>query len=243
MDQVVGMKVLHPGGFATTRKMTAACQIGPETRVLDVACGTGATAVYLAEKYGCQVVGVDISKGMVAQATARVKKKGLEHKVTIREADAQSLPFADNSFDVTLSQAMLVLVDDQKKVIREFLRVTRPGGRLAWTELSWMKPPSPEFMQTVSDAICAYCMQQAHTIHGWETLFLEEGVRQLETTPGYLQMSGIREMLADEGLLNTGRIMARYLTNSRIKQRMDTMKRFFREHADMFGYGIYLGQK
>jgi len=53
----------------------------------------------------------------------------------------------------------------------------------------------------------------------------------------------MRDMLVDEGFINSSRVMYRYLTNGRIKKRMDTMNRFFRENTQYFGYGIYLGQK
>ena len=244
MSNTVGMTVLHPGGLSATRQMAEACQIGPQTRVLDNACGSGSTAVYLAQKYGCQVVGVDISKEMVAQATALVRQKGLERQVSFREADALALPFSADEFDVVVSQAMLILVSDKKQAVREALRVTRPGGRLGWIELSWKQPPTSEFLQTVSDVLCGYCMLNAQTFHGWETLFLEAGARQLKTMPSAsMQMSGMRGWLADEGLLNASRIMYRYLANDRIRKRMDTMRRVFKENSQYFGYGIYLGQK
>ena len=243
MSNTVGLTVLHPGGLTATRQMAEACRIGPRTRVLDNACGKGTTAVYLAQKYSCQVVGVDISKEMIAEATALARQKGLEHRVSFREADALALPFDADEFDVVVSQAMLVLVSDKKQAIREALRVARPGGHLGWIELSWKKLPTPEFLQFVSDVICAYCMQNVRTYHGWETLFLEAGARQLTTMPFTIQLQGMRDMLVDEGLINSCRVMYRYLANGRIKKRMDTMNRFFRENTLYFGYGIYLGQK
>ena len=243
MSHTAGLTVLHPGGFAATRQMAEACHIGPRTRVLDNACGKGTTAVYLAQKYGCQVVGVDISKEMIAKATALARQKGLERQVSFREADALALPFNADEFDVVVSQAMLILVSDKKQAIREALRVTRPGGCLGWVELSWKKPPTPEFMQSVSDVLCARCMQNVQTFHEWGTLFLEAGARQLKTRPFTMQLRGMRDMLVDEGFINSSRMMYRYLTNGRIRKRMDTMSRFFRDHTQYFGYGIYLAQK
>lgn len=244
MSNTVGMTVLHPGGMAATRQMAVACQIGPQTRILDNACGSGSTAVYLAQKYGCQVVGVDISKEMVAQAKALVKQKRVEDRVSFREADALALPFSADEFDVVVSQAMLILVSDKKQAVREALRVTRPGGRLGWIELSWKQPTTPEFMKIVSDVLCGYCMLNAQTVHGWETLFLEAGVRQFKTiSSGTMQPSGMGSWLANEGLLNGSRIMYRYLANDRIRKRMDTMRRVFAEYPQYFGYGVYVGQK
>jgi hypothetical protein len=50
-------------------------------------------------------------------------------------------------------------------------------------------------------------------------------------------------MLADEGLVNSTRVMFKYMTNAGIRKRMSTMSRFFRDHAEYFGYGIYTGRK
>jgi cyclopropane fatty-acyl-phospholipid synthase-like methyltransferase len=65
MADYMGFTILHPGGFRATRILTESSQINEQTKVLDIGCGKGTTAVYLAEKYGCPVVGIDISADMV----------------------------------------------------------------------------------------------------------------------------------------------------------------------------------
>jgi len=84
MANHVGMTVIHPGGFAATRKLAESCHLDSRTRVIDIACGKGTSAVYLAERYGCEVLGIDISDGLIAQANARSQKRGLAGKVTFR---------------------------------------------------------------------------------------------------------------------------------------------------------------
>lgn len=243
MAHHVGMTVIHPGGFDATRKLAESCHLDNNTRVVDIASGKGTSAVYLAERYGCEVVGIDISDDLVAQATILAKKKGLEGKVSFRVGDALKLPFLDNEFDVAVSQAMLVLVADKRKAILEALRVTKPGGYLGWLELSWKKQPTADFLDAVSNVLCAYCMQNVSTFQGWEDLFKEAGINQLTSQSFDLGNTGMRGMLGDEGFINTSKVMFKYLTNSRIRKRMSTMSRFFKEHTDYFGYGIYTGRK
>ncbi len=243
MANHVGMTVVHPGGFDATRRLAESCRLDNHKRVVDIACGKGTSAVYLAQRYGCEVVGIDISYDLVAQAIALAKKKALERKVTFHVGDALQLPFDDNEFDVAVSQAMLVLVGDQRQSIREALRVVKPGGYLGWLELSWKKPPTTEFLDAVSHVLHAYCMQNVHTAEGWESLLKDAGVKQLETMAFSMESGGMRGMLADEGLMNTAKVMLRSVTNRRIGKRMSTMNRFFSEHADYFGYGIYTGRK
>ena len=243
MARHVGMTVIHPGGFAATRKLAEACHLDSKTKVVDIACGKGTSAVYLAERYGCQVVGLDICEDLIGHATRLARRKGLEGKVTFQIGDALHMPFADNEFDAAISQAMLVLVDDKRKAIQEALRATRPGGYLGWLELSWRAEPTAQFMAEVSTVICAYCMSNAQTYEGWERLLTELGVRDLNTMAAPMDFRGTRGMLADEGLVNTARVALRYITNSRVRKRMRTMNRFFKDHANYFGYGIYVGQK
>lgn len=243
MANHVGLTVIHPGGFDATRKLAESCHLGSRTRVVDIGYGKSTSAIYLAERYGCEVVGIDISEDLVAQATTQAKKKGLEGKVTFRVGDALQLPFLVNEYDAAISQAVLVLVRDKRQAIREALRVVKPDGYLGWLELSWKKQPTTEFLDAVSNVLCAYCMQNVHTFEEWESLFKDAGVNQLEVLPFSLENGGILSMVADEGLINASKIMFRYVTNIRIRKRMNTINKFFKDHSDYFGYGIYTGRK
>lgn len=243
MAKHVGLTVIHPGGFEATRRLAESCHLGQGQRVIDIACGKGTSAVYLARTYGCEVVGIDFSEGLVDEANALKDRKRLDGRVTFRVGDALDLPFADDEFDVAISQAMLVLVSDKRRAIEEALRVTKPGGRVAWLELSWHREPPPEFLDAVSNVLCAYCMLNVHTFQGWEALFREAGVKELETQAFPLNGGGMTQMLADEGFVNTSKVMFKNLTDGRIRKRTNTMNRFFAEHTEYFGYGIYTGRK
>lgn len=107
--------------------------IAPHANVLDVACGTGNTAIPAA-KIGASVVGVDISTNLLAQA----KKNAATEQLAIRfeEGDAEELPFPDQSFDVVLSMFGAMFAPRPQKVAAELLRVCKPGGVIAmanWT--------------------------------------------------------------------------------------------------------------
>jgi len=243
MARHVGMTVVHPGGFEATRRLAESCKLGRGTRVIDIACGKGTSAVYLAERFGCNVVGIDIAEDLVSQAEALARRCGLGGRISFRIGDALDLPFKDGEFDVAVSQAMLVLVGDKERSVKEALRVVKLDGHLGWLELSWKKEPTQEFMDAVSNVLCAYCMQNVHTFEGWEKLLTQSGVRQLAHQAFSLQNSGFRDMVGNEGTANTLRIMLKYLANEKIRKRMKTMNKFFREHTDMFGYGIFTGQR
>lgn len=243
MASHVGLTVIHPGGLEATSNLAASCRIDSSNRVIDIACGKGTTAVYLAERLGCRVVGVDISERLIEQAKSLARRRGLTDKVEFRVGDALDLPFGKDEFDAAVSQAMLVLVRDKQKAVEEAVRVTRDGRRVGWLELSWRKPPTEQFMGDVSNVLCAYCMKNVETLDGWQKLLERGGVTDLETQSFTLRTGGMTAMLADEGAVNACRIVYRYLTNGRIRNRMRTMNRFFSEHSDIFGYGIYVGSK
>lgn len=110
--------------------MAQAAAIAPGDRVLDVACGTGVLARYLAANVlgpGGSVVGLDRNEGMLAVAGC------LAPQVTWQQGRAESLPFGAGEFDAALCQFGLMFFADRAPAIGEMARVLRPGGRLAVT--------------------------------------------------------------------------------------------------------------
>ena len=105
--------------------------------------------------------------GLIEQAKNLAGRKGLGDKIQFRIGNALKLPFSDRSFDAAFSQAVLVLLTDQERAVREAMRVIRPGGAAGWLELSWKKTATPEFMDGVSNVLCAYCMRNVRTFDGW----------------------------------------------------------------------------
>lgn len=102
--------------------------IEPGMRVLDVACGTGNTAIPLARK-GAVVTGVDIAPNLLEQARERAAAENLT--VTFDEGDAERLPYADASFDAVVSMFGAMFAPRPELVASELARVLRPGGLLA----------------------------------------------------------------------------------------------------------------
>jgi SAM-dependent methyltransferase len=96
--------------------------------VLDVACGTGNTAIPLA-RGGCTVTGVDIATNLLAQARERAAAEKLP--ATFDEGDAEQLPYADASFDAVVTMFGAMFAPRPELVASELARVLKPGGLLA----------------------------------------------------------------------------------------------------------------
>lgn len=118
----------------STDQTLRVAKIRPGERVLDVATGTGITAI-AARQRGAVVTGLDLTSELLAVARQKAKDEGFDD-IDFKEGDAESLPFADASFDVVLSTCGHMFAPDQPRVAAELARVTRPAGRLvflAWT--------------------------------------------------------------------------------------------------------------
>lgn len=241
MAKHVGMTVIHPGGFKATRKLVDALKISPDSKVIDIACGKGTTAILIAEKYGCHVTAIDIDEKLIEEAKHLTRKKGLGNKITCQVSDALKLPFNDNEFDAAISQAMLVLVDDKIKAIQEANRVIKKGGTAGWLELSWKKEITKEFIDKVSTVICAYCMTNVSTFDGWKKIFNQAGIANLNVLPLDFtpNSGGFTGMMKDEGFFRALSIMINIMKNSEIRNRVEIMNTFFKENSEVFGCGIY----
>jgi len=130
-----------------TEAILEAAHLRPGMRVLDLACGVGDPALSIAAEVAPsgRVTATDLGPGMMSLAEELARKKGLAN-IEFREANAESLPFADASFDVLTCRFGIMFFPDLGKALRECLRVLKPGGRAAF--VAWGKKEQPFFTTT-----------------------------------------------------------------------------------------------
>ncbi len=121
---------LRPGGLELTAELATACSLSPGGRVLDLGCGTGSTAAFLAREWQADVVGLDCSASRLAEARARK-----EEAVIWVEGQAECIPCPDGSFDAVFAECVVNALADPTQALGEIHRVLRPGG-------SWPCPTS-----------------------------------------------------------------------------------------------------
>lgn len=180
----------HMGGSQATDRLADLCHIDQGTYVLEVGCGVGITACYLAKHVGCRVLGVDLSEKMVEWARRRANRKKLEHLVEFRTGDAQHLPLEADTFGAVLSESVTAFAEDQQGAVREYMRVTNPGGYVGLNEVTWLKTPPPDLADYLAVSLGN---ARAQTADGWQALLDEAGLQDMVTD--VFQVNGFRQRL------------------------------------------------
>ncbi|HXN95525.1 MAG TPA: class I SAM-dependent methyltransferase [Candidatus Acidoferrales bacterium] len=130
-----------------TKAIMEAAHLRPGMRVLDLASGVGDPALSIAREVAPSggVTATDLGPGMMSLAEELARKKGLTN-IEFREANAESLPFADKSYDVLTCRFGVMFFPDLPKALHECYRVLKPGGRAAF--VAWGKKEQPFFTTT-----------------------------------------------------------------------------------------------
>jgi arsenite methyltransferase len=235
----------HMGGFESTKALIELCHINKDTYVVDTGCGVGATACYLAKRYGCNVVGVDISEGMIARSNERAKRERVEDSVEFRVADVRNLPLDDALFDVVICESVATFIEDKRQVASEFVRVTKPGGYVGLNEEIWLKTPPTELVKFAKRTW--EIKAQVPTADGWTGLLEDAGLRNIVVKT--YKVSALREssQVRRYGFQDLFRMFYRtlflYIKSSPFRRYMGDRKYVPKNLFEYLGYGIFVGRK
>lgn len=144
----------HPGGTALTERLGQILGLEPHMRVLDVAAGKGTSAIFLARRFGCEVVGVDFSRKSVAEAVRNARDAGVNESVAFQWADAEQLPFGNDAFDAIICECAFCTFPNKQAAANEFRRVLRAGGQVGLSDLTREGPLAPELVGLLSWIAC-----------------------------------------------------------------------------------------
>ena len=234
----------HHGGFTATDTLHRRCHLEDAQKVLEVGCGIGVGPTYIARRFDCHVVAVDISEKMLSWARERARREGLSDRITFRQADIRELPFGDNRFDAVIVESVLAFVEDKKGAIQELVRVTRPGGYVGLNEYCWTREPPADFLSR-SVYVGMATITEAEWRAIWDATSLEG--RMIETFS-----INARQELRDRvrwiggwrALLQAwGRVIRLLLSNRKardaVKQQLDLPA----EVMNAMGYALLTGRK
>ncbi|KLV64371.1 class I SAM-dependent methyltransferase [Citrobacter murliniae] len=233
----LGKTRLRPGGIEATDWLFNQSQLTPDCQVLEVACNMATTAIELVQRFGCTVYAIDMDKDALARARSNVVVHGLENHIHVMAANASTLPFADNSFDVVINEAMLTMYADKAKakLIAEYHRVLKPGGRLLTHDIMFTSQKLGEgdqsqLMQVVKSNVSPMTRQ------GWSELFLNAGFEHVMQKNGEMSLMSPRGLIRDEGLGGALKIAFNGLRTHENRRRFLKMFRFFKSQRHQLNY-------
>jgi SAM-dependent methyltransferase len=144
-DELANVPDAAVESFAGVANPWALGRLAPGERVLDLGSGAGTDLLIAAQMVGenGHVTGVDMTPEMLGKARSAAAEMGVTN-VAFVEGDAERLPFADESFDVVISNGVIDLIPDKDAVFGELHRVLAPGGRLQIADVTIQNPVSAE---------------------------------------------------------------------------------------------------
>ena len=134
LEDLASVDHFHARGFAATVELADRLPIKADQHILDIGCGLGGPARYIAKRFGCNVSGLDITEPFVEAANKLTALVRMEGQVKIEHGDGQRLPYPDTHFNGAYTQHVTMNVADRPRFFAEAYRVLRPGAFFALTE-------------------------------------------------------------------------------------------------------------
>ncbi len=240
----------HIGSLEATEALVELCHISKGQYVLDVGCGVGVTPCFIARKYSCRVVGVDILEMMIERSKERAKREGVMDRVEFRVADAEDLPFADDLFDAVITESVTAFPKDKQQAVNEYARVTKPGGYVGLNESTWLKvPPPPELIAWACQDLGANVRPLISA--EWARLLEVAGLGEIVSKTFAIDLrnegKGMLRRYGWGGMLGIlCRMLSLYGTRPAYRQFVKQVRENEITPAnlnDYFGYGLYVGRK
>lgn len=180
----LGVSFFQIGGLRSTEKLAELCQLDNSKKVLEVGCGTGFNTCFIAKKFGCRIVGVDVAEMAIKRAKERAEEENLKDRVEFRLGDAYDLPFEGDTFDAVITQFVSQFLD-MEKALTEFTRVLKEGGCIGINEIYKDKEMPPKAAEEILEAekIIAEITQLPFTIHtseDWKECLEKAGLNEVE---------------------------------------------------------------
>jgi len=179
-ERVFGKTFVSTGGLKTTQDFVSNMDLKPNMRVLDIGCGTGGSAFYMAREHGVNVLGIDLSKNMLEIANDH--KMSMEPKVqtlvNFCYMDATKVSFEPETFDVVYSRDAIMHIADKPQLYKNVLKWLKPGGKLLVSEyVHGQNHPnhSQEYIEYINDR--GY---QLLTVAGYADVLTKAGFSNVE---------------------------------------------------------------
>lgn len=233
-----GKKILRPGGRAATEQLMQWAAFQPDQTVLELAASFGYSAIALAQRYHVRVVGIEKNPESVARARENVAAAGLSDRVQILEGDIFHLDQLSEQFDYVWAEAILTMQSPpgKAKILAGIHDRLKPGGKFLSHELLASDDREAEIHRTLAEAIRVNStpLSQTH----WNEAFSTAGLTVEQQKTGKMGLLDPRQMLQDEGILGTAKIVWNVLTRPELRSRILKMRSVFQRYQNDLGHII-----
>lgn len=234
----LGVSWLHAGGIISTRQLLEQLRIKPDMLVLDMGCGVGSASRYIAAHTGAHLIGIDFDADMIRRAReASQGNSNIQYEVM----DVLHTTFPDNHFDRIIIQSVACFTD-KTALFREVSRLLKPGGMLGMNEVTWLQPPTEKIEKVMCATICE-TFRGALQAHEWKDAMQAAGLIESAHQEYPFDASTPYQILREEGVVNTAKVMWRVFTRPEINMRLSAMSDFFKKCPEYFSYAIYTARK
>ncbi len=233
-----GKKILRPGGKAATEQLLTWADFQTGETVLELAASFGESAIEIAKRFNVRVVGVEKNLDSVAKARENIKAAGLSDRVTIIEGDIFQLDKITDKFDYVLAEAILTMQSDvgKAKILSAIKKHLKPGGKFLSHEMVVHNNES-EVRKSLSQSIRVNA--NPLTLEEWSKVCEKADLTIQKQQTGKMGLLNLRQIIQDEGLLGTVKIVWNVLTNPNLRQRVLQMRRNFQKYRNDIGYIVF----
>jgi ubiquinone/menaquinone biosynthesis C-methylase UbiE len=236
----------HPGGEELTLHLGRTLGITKDHKVLDIACGSGTSALALAKEFGCNVVGIDLSEMNLEKARASAKEERLENLVEFKISDAEKIDLPSETFDFVVCECALCTFPDTETAVKEMFRVLKPGGKVGITDVI-IERELPESLNNIVSMVL--CIAGARSRDGYVDILMDGGFKSIEYED---QSHYVDDLLEKAKKLVVGWDLLNKITDSGVDKIFDITPEKAKELLELgfeelekgtFGYGMFTGSK
>jgi len=220
--------IQNPTSAEKIRLMGEWLRLGPDTRVLDVACGKCGPALVLAAAFGCKITGVEQYSGFVAAARERIAAAGLGDLIEVVESDGREFPLEPESWDAALCLGATFVWDDLDGTLGALVPTVRPGGHVVVGEPYWRRSP-PVGMDTMGYVSLSETAARVER-HGVKLVGLISSSTDDWDRYESLHWRAVEDWLAEN-------------EDDEIRSAHEEHKRQYLARRDAFGWAIFLARK
>ncbi len=167
----------NPGGLDLTLLLGEKLALMENSYVLDVACGTGTSALELVKRFGCSMVGIGLSEKNLNKAKEKAKEAGLSDKLKFMKSDAENIDFENETFDAVICECALCNFQNIKTAINEIHRVLKPKGKLGLTDVT-MENELPENLKNIFTQVG--CLAGALPVADYQMILIDNGFSKVK---------------------------------------------------------------